>query len=496
MFALSLGAQIYWGRVDIMHAYYGTDARLYQLLAGAMLSVAVRSWPVRLTRRGAGMVSGAGLVGLLVLGSGLLDISASLRGIGAMVVSVLLIAGLMLGESTVLSKALSRPVPVFLGRISYGTYLWHWPVILALQQFLTADAVFIACISGAVATGLAAISYELLEMPIRKSPVVDRLRFNPAVIGVATSAIVAVTLVPWVLHQDRRPAVASLSASTPVSFADDGKSHPVPAGVNWAAVSKNVGPTGTCGADNVAECTVVHGSGPHVLLIGDSQAQMLVPMFEKLATVHDFTLSLNVVAGCPWQEGLINLNQAPSGRAACAKARVGWYDNVLPKLHPDVVVLLDRPRDDAKEWASILKRRDGRTQPLPQATYETSRDTLGKITSVVPHTVLIQRIIVPETFQPDDCLASAQDTRQCAVPVPLAESVSDGFFQAFAAESGGKILPVDLNPAFCPGAPVCEPIVNGRVVWRDDHHLTTTYALARRDKVWDILSATGLFRKA
>ena len=31
-----------------------------------------------------------------------------------------------------------------------------------------------------------------------------------------------------------------------------------------------------------------------MLLVGDSQAQMLVPMFEQMAKEHDLTLSLNV----------------------------------------------------------------------------------------------------------------------------------------------------------------------------------------------------------
>ena len=36
-------------------------------------------------------------------------------------------------------------------------------------------------------------------------------------------------------------------------------------------------------------CTVAEGSGPHVLLLGDSQAQSLVPMFERLAEEQDLT---------------------------------------------------------------------------------------------------------------------------------------------------------------------------------------------------------------
>ena len=60
-------------------------------------------------------------------------------------------------------------MPVFLGRVSYGTYLWHWPVILVLQQVLDVGPAVVAVLAVALSTGLAAASYEVLEMPIRRS---------------------------------------------------------------------------------------------------------------------------------------------------------------------------------------------------------------------------------------------------------------------------------------------------------------------------------------
>ena len=40
LLVLSVAAQLYWAGADANHAYYGTDARLYQLLAGALLALA------------------------------------------------------------------------------------------------------------------------------------------------------------------------------------------------------------------------------------------------------------------------------------------------------------------------------------------------------------------------------------------------------------------------------------------------------------------------
>ena len=107
----------------------------------------------------------------------------------------------------------------------------------------------------------------------------------------------------------------------------------------------------------------MHGHGPHVLVVGDSHAQMLVPMFTDMAQRHDLTMSFNVSAGCSWQEDLVNTKLSPASQRACEKERVGWYDAVLPRLKPDVVVLVSRERDEAAEWSGVVDRRGGSRSP-------------------------------------------------------------------------------------------------------------------------------------
>ncbi len=201
MLVVSLADQVYFAMNDVNRAYYGTDTRLYQLLAGALLTATLALTTYRLPTRAAQPVAVVGLAGVLLMGSGLWHLSPSARGIGATVASVLLLGGLAQAEGSVLSRALSIRPMAYLGRISYGTYLWHWPVILALTTVLDIGPVVVAVMALAVATGLAALSSELLEIPIRRNARLDAFTWPVVVAGLATSALVAALVVPPILER-------------------------------------------------------------------------------------------------------------------------------------------------------------------------------------------------------------------------------------------------------------------------------------------------------
>ena len=493
LFMLSLVAQLWYAARNVDRAYYGTDTRLYQLLAGALLTATLAYTSRRLSHRWAHLMAVVGMVGLVGVASGLVDLSPSWRGIGAAATSILVLAGLAQTEGTPLSRVLATRPMAYLGRISYGTYLWHWPVIVALRSVMDSGPLSTALLAFGVATGLAALSAELLELPIRRAPSLDHLSWPVVLVGLGVSALVATTLVPNVLERDRRPVVAATSTHGTDLAGNTVLARELEAKVPSLDFAELASPTGAnqyCSAEDIDACHSVRGSGPTVLLVGDSQAQTFVPVFRGLAKEHDFNLDLNVLAGCPWQEELTNDRQAADTAKACAGARVGWYDDVLPRLRPDLVVLLARPRDDPDEWGRIAVRRDGKKERLGKAVLESTQATLAKITKVAP-VVVVQRLIMPETFEPADCLASAARVGECVVTASSKPSSSDSYVTTLAAEDP-RVHTLDLNPIFCPTAPVCSPIQQQTLVWRDDHHYTVRYAAAMRQKVWASLTRTGL----
>ena len=165
-----------------------------------------------------------------MVGSGAVDVTPSTRGLLATAVSVAAIAGLYAAPSGPAARLLALPLPRYLGQISYGTYLWHWPVILVTRDVFDVRPIVIAAIAGTVATGLAALSYEVFERPIRRAKPLDRFRWPVVGAGLTASVLAAVLVLPPILHANVRPVLANPSAGDLSAIAADAAwvEEPVP----------------------------------------------------------------------------------------------------------------------------------------------------------------------------------------------------------------------------------------------------------------------------
>lgn len=131
-----LMAVLYAGNGDPSRVYYGTDTRLYAFALGGALGTV---WhPGKVAReRGTGfshLAGGIGIVGMVILGvlSVKLQDQALLTYRGGMflsaVVSTVVVAALTVPNSYV-QRLLSFNWLVFLGKCTFSTYLWYYPVL-------------------------------------------------------------------------------------------------------------------------------------------------------------------------------------------------------------------------------------------------------------------------------------------------------------------------------------------------------------------------------
>jgi peptidoglycan/LPS O-acetylase OafA/YrhL len=159
-------------------AYYGTDARAGEILVGALLAIALlphtpKGTPglPRLAAQGAGIIA---LPVLLLAFVAAHDFDRRLFEGGFLAVAAAtaaLIASAM-DSRTFAAKVLRVPPLVFVGRISYGVYLYHWPIFLTLTERstgLTTGSLF--AVRCAVTVAVATASFFLLEQPLREGRV-------------------------------------------------------------------------------------------------------------------------------------------------------------------------------------------------------------------------------------------------------------------------------------------------------------------------------------
>jgi peptidoglycan/LPS O-acetylase OafA/YrhL len=80
--------------------------------------------------------------------------------------SVLIIQGLHSGSWHLLSSALSAGWLVYLGRISYGIYLWHFPILRWLLESPPIDVWSRLFLTRALSLMVASLSYHYMEKPL------------------------------------------------------------------------------------------------------------------------------------------------------------------------------------------------------------------------------------------------------------------------------------------------------------------------------------------
>lgn len=177
--------------------YYGSDARVAEILVGCLAAV----WFAPLRADSGDSSAGRWLAPPAALGIALAWIFSSVddswlyRGGFALyaVMSALVVLGAV-GPTRPL-RFLAAPWLVWVGRVSYGAYVYHWPVFLLLSPERTGLSPSATLgVRVAITFALAAVSSQWLEEPIRRGRVGVGRRV-PVVVGSAVGAIAVVAFV-------------------------------------------------------------------------------------------------------------------------------------------------------------------------------------------------------------------------------------------------------------------------------------------------------------
>ncbi len=302
--------------------YYSTVTRAVPLLIGAAAGAwyAGRTPNQRVSLGSASALQVGGLAAAVAVGWAMATVSgtatALYRGGGVLLAAavVLTILSVVLTPKSFLARLLGSPLLRSVGVISYGLYLWHWPVFLFLTHSRTGlDGVELLGLRFAVTWLFATVSYRCLERPIQLS------RFawpRPALTGPLAGCL-AVLLV-W-----------SLTAPTAETV------NPLADRARFAGSDLDVPPPPTTTAQ---PATAARGS--RVLFVGDSLAFTLSNTTYDDQATYDLHITNAGLLGC----GVTRLPRVLAGQSTYPSADcLNWpalRSAQVRQFRPDVVALL------------------------------------------------------------------------------------------------------------------------------------------------------------
>lgn len=415
-------------------AFLLLPGRAWQLGAGAMLGFAP---PV--PARAATAVRGCGLVAIGVAATMLSDalpypsFYALLPVAGA---ACLIVPAREAGAADRMLGA--RPV-AGLGKLSYGWYLWHWPLLALARQLWEDDVARNAAIA-LVALLIAALSYRWIERPFRRRPGHAARPGRTLAVGAAMLAICGVMAGgSWVLAGVPPPRGSILAqylaarggAARDFAFCD-GPAVP-------------------------ARC--VRGApmpGPGILLWGDSHAAHLSLGLERAALPARAHIVMRTMGACsPAARGRTAAGaDAPARQCADFNAAVAADIPALKKAWSLRMALV------AGEWATAGRGWQARLERVVTGLRGAGLDV-----------VLAQDLpLQPPTYAACAIHRPARDCAMSRDTVDARSAEADEALRQIAARHPGVIL-WSPRDALCPQRR-CVTVIAGRLLYRNRGHLT------------------------
>jgi peptidoglycan/LPS O-acetylase OafA/YrhL len=513
-------------------AFFSLPTRAWELAVGGLVAFAAPALG-RMTQRASAVLGWLGLAA--VVGSALvLSGSVPYPGLAALLPT--------LGTAAVIASGCSAPRtgPVRLlgrvgmrviGRVSYSWYLWHWPVLI-LVPYAVGHALSLGANLGLVVASfvLAVASFVIVENPVRLSSWLRNApRRAPALAATLTASALAVCLVsaaglPSLAGKGTAPVahLATAPRGSPRGHAPDptsrtpasapnpylaqlasataqvqqalGRSLPVqdvpanlsPSIPDAAADEPPVFVDGCLDsylATTLAACDFGDTSSPtSVVLFGDSHAAMWFPAADQAADQLGLNLYTWTKSTCPPLMIPVFSPVLDRNYVECDQWRQDVLDQI-GQIHPALVVL-----GVARHYTDAY----GFTPYSPQWIQGMSA-MVSAIRRLGPRVLVIGPVPKPP-FDVPDCL-SVHLSSAGACSVSGTTGIDDPGMQAerrAVTAAGGDYL--DVQPWFCTTA--CAVIVDNLLVYRDDNHITATYASYLGPAVTDELAAVLGLRPA
>ncbi len=434
---------------DPSRAYYGTDTRAQLLLVGALLALLLERWQPR-SKAATNTVH----VGGLVLGIACLAAYASVGDkaaymyhggdlLFAVAVTCVIASAVLPGRSPVRALLALGPL-CWIGRISYGLYLWHWPVQVYLTPRRTGlDGLALNGARLGTTLAIAAVSYYVVELPIRRG-----VMLRGRVAGVAAPAAAMATAMVIL--------VATAGAVSPPAVYAAPKSAATP--------KLPPPPPSTAPPVTVAQQASVVAAPPPpprtIALVGDSVVDSLVPGMQQVAGARGARIVSGALPGCPVANGVsVDPNGAPfKWSFDCLKVVPDFEQKLIEQQRPDLVVWLST-------WETADRLVDGKhlkfgTPEHDAALLQAMEEARVRLTAQGARIVIL-------TVPP----LAATDYIDPKSSAPLYSHLNS-LIRRFAREHPEDLSVIDFSSIVCPGGYPCPEVIDGLRLRPDGGHFT------------------------
>lgn len=466
---------LYLTSTDQQVAYFHTFARFWELGAGATLGLILSRISLGPAARALTIWSGLILVvscGFVIDGGSLFPGPWTLWPV---VGTLLVIVGAGSGGTPSATKTLSHPVLAFFARISYPLYLWHWPLLIFYLQVRNQDrvgwagAAFIFVIS----VVLAWLTTRFVEAPVARL----RARWSPRkllAIPLVATLIVTTGAVGAIIRADNARAEQFIAMS-----------NPTPENIGARALTEGIEPPanvkvipdasvafddlpavysqgciqnyrGEPGMDEVLVCeSTVENPTKTIVMSGGSHVQQWYPAVAAVAEQEGWAVVVLDKDGCRLALPDSSMRQS----ASCES----WNEQAIARLislNPDAVFTVGS--ETASPEASAEYTPDGQVEAWRQIT-----------AAGIP--VVTVRDTPRFSFRVPECVQASATADLSSCGIARSETYADESPFYGVVDMPADVTHLDLSDAFCTRQR-CEPIVGNVFVYRDDDHMTATYA--------------------
>lgn len=334
-------------------AYWATPARISEILFGALVACIVAERPAP---QGAAVLAPVGMIALVVACVLFPDgrgpaYEGALPLVG--LVSALTIYGLQV-PGPVRSVLSARPL-VALGKISYGVYLFHWPVyVLIDREAWELPAALDLAVKWAATLAVALVSYYAVEKPVRRNDWFVPSRTLVAALGGTAVVAAMVLLVPstakfYGIDPDQAAAASIDTGSVaPLVTAPPSSTPPDTSTPDTSTPDTSTPDTSAPGTTVPASTTTVAVIPPRpvrIVVVGDSTAEATGAGIVAWAAANPTLAQVQLVtgAGCGIVLGGFQ-DLGIFGERDVDESCGAYVNDVVPskiaELRPDLVMVL------------------------------------------------------------------------------------------------------------------------------------------------------------